>query len=130
MFVQDADEMSWFKRNFIQVLKRYSLNNYLHGVIALTLNVCVVFTATPFRLLPEQALLLWALISMLASYKYFALGYRKPYQLFEFETIFLKSKGNQAKYLTMKAEEPRRYYETILTLFKDKYPGCYFKFNV
>ena len=90
MFVQDADEMSWFKRNFIQVLKRYSLNNYLHGVIALTLNVCVVFTATPFRLLPEQALLLWALISMLASYKYFALGYRKPYQLFEFETIFLK----------------------------------------
>lgn len=130
MFVQETDEMSWLKRNSIQILKRYSLNSYLHGVIAISLNACVVFTATPFRLLPEQALLLWLVISMLATYKYFALGYGKPYQLFEFEPIFLKTRGYQAKYVKMKAEEPRKYYETILTAFKDKYSGCYFKFNV
>lgn len=67
---------------------------------------------------------------MMASYKYFALGYRKPYQLFEFEGIFLKSKGNQAKYLKMKIEQPVEYYEAVLTFFKNRYPGCYFKFNV
>jgi hypothetical protein len=53
MFVQDADEMNWFKRNLIQVLRRFSLNNYFHGVIAVTLNILVVLTATPFRVLPE-----------------------------------------------------------------------------
>jgi len=53
MFVQDADEMNWFKRNLIQVLRRFSLNNYIHGVIAVTLNILVVLTATPFRVLPE-----------------------------------------------------------------------------
>jgi len=45
--------MNWFKRNLIQVLRRFSLNNYIHGVIAVTLNILVVLTATPFRVLPE-----------------------------------------------------------------------------
>ena len=67
---------------------------------------------------------------MMASYKYFALGYKKPYQLFEFERIFLKSKGNQAKLLKMKAEQAVEYYESVLTFFNRRYPGCYFRFSV
>jgi len=44
--------------------------------------------------------------------------------------MFLRSKGNQAKFFKMKAEQPVDYYESVLTFFNRSYPGCYFKFSV
>ena len=76
MFVQD--EMNWLKSAMIKILmKRYSVSNYLHGLCALSLNVCVILSC--FHVIPHYLLLVWGTLSLIASYNYFAAGYGKSY---------------------------------------------------
>ena len=84
-------------------------------VLAIVLNVLIFFSApNSFCLVKNEYLFyLYALISVVASYKY--LTHTKKYQLYNFEDLYVQLGGHLDAEL--KQQQPSRYYKKILRSF-------------
>jgi len=67
---------------------------YMHGGIAMALNIFTVLTSQPFNLFSKKFFLVYFLVSIIATLRYI-LNY-KSYSVFEYEDLYyyLKKKSN------------------------------------
>ncbi|CDW87951.1 UNKNOWN [Stylonychia lemnae] len=132
----DINDASFSKNILSKISNRTSRHlkptQYVHGAIAMTLNVFTVLSSSPFNLFQRNFFLVYFFVSILVTFRYI-MNY-KSYAVFEYEDLYgyLKKKSSHQlqKLQVEKLQQPFSYYNKVINFLSESFPGVLFEYKM
>ena len=125
----DAGIISRLTKQAGRRIKTTSLQ--VHSTLALTINLLALCSSSPFNLLPRETYVLYFLVSVYSTYRFFY-NFRS-YEIFDFEDLYVElsvSFQTKESVRDKKFSDPYRHYFSIIQLMAEKFPGVHFEFKL